>query len=116
MSLLLGDLIAGMLGEGRLGAVLRESLLIGGWVAMWRPMEIFLYDWWPVRAEARLSDRLTAMPVRIAYTSDASSEAWRWDWPVASPKSPLPTTAETPRGRAGTLETVQSGSSDRERA
>ena len=89
---------------------------IGGWVAMWRPMEIFLYDWWPVRAEARLSDRLTAMPVRIAYTSDASSEAWRWDWPVASPKSPLPTTAETPRGRAGTLETVQSGSSDRERA
>jgi hypothetical protein len=31
------------------------SLVIGGWVAMWRPMEVFLYDWWPVRAEARLS-------------------------------------------------------------
>ena len=32
--------------------ILQESLLIGGWVAMWRPMEIFLYDWWPIRAEA----------------------------------------------------------------
>ena len=49
---------------------------------MWRPMEIFLYDWWPIRAEARLFDRLSAMPVRIAYTRDATSEAWRWDWPA----------------------------------
>jgi len=24
-------------------------------------VEIFLYDWWPIRAEARLSDRLAAM-------------------------------------------------------
>jgi len=22
---------------------------IAGWVAMWRPMEIYLYEWWPVR-------------------------------------------------------------------
>lgn len=46
-------------------AVLRESLLVGGWVAMWRPIEIFLYDWWPVLAEARRYDRLAAMPVDI---------------------------------------------------
>jgi hypothetical protein len=38
-----------------LGGIIRESLLIGGWVAMWRPMEILLYDWWPIRAEARLA-------------------------------------------------------------
>jgi len=49
---------------------------------MWRPLEIFLYDWWPIRAEARLFDRLAAMPVRITYTQDANSEAWRRDWPV----------------------------------
>jgi hypothetical protein len=82
MSLLVGDFLARALGDG-IGALLRESLLIGGWVAMWRPMEIFLYDWWPVRAEARLHDRLSEMPVRLAYTRDASSEAWRWDWPAA---------------------------------
>jgi len=27
----------------------RESLLVGGAVAPWRPLEIFLYDWWPIR-------------------------------------------------------------------
>jgi hypothetical protein len=42
-----------------------ESLIIGGWVALWRPMEIFLYDWWPIRADARLFDRLAAMPVSL---------------------------------------------------
>lgn len=29
--------------------VLKESLMIGGWVAMWRPLQIFLYEWWPLR-------------------------------------------------------------------
>ena len=24
-----------------------ESLTIAGWVAMWRPMQIYLYEWWP---------------------------------------------------------------------
>ena len=52
---------------GPLGQVLHESLLIGGWVAMWRPLEILLYDWWPIRAEAKLFDRLAVMPVRISY-------------------------------------------------
>ena len=64
-SVLIGDLLASALQSTRFGGVVRESLLIGGWVAMWRPLEIFLYDWWPMRAEARLFDRLNAMPVRI---------------------------------------------------
>jgi hypothetical protein len=42
-----------------------ESLTIGGWVALWRPMEIFLYEWWPLRADARLFSRLAAMPVSL---------------------------------------------------
>jgi hypothetical protein len=51
------------------GRILDESLLIVGWVAMWRPLEIFLYDWWPIRAEARLFERLAAMPVRVTSRS-----------------------------------------------
>ena len=78
-SLLAGDLVDNALGEGRLGSLLREGFLIGGWVAMWRPLEIFLYDWWPIRADVKLYRRLSAMPVRIVYTSDAASEAWKWD-------------------------------------
>ena len=27
--------------------LIKESLIISGWVALWRPLEIFLYDWWP---------------------------------------------------------------------
>lgn len=65
-SIFLGDVIVTALPEWRPGPLVRESLLIGGWVAMWRPLEIFLYDWWPIRSEAHLFDRLRAMTVRIA--------------------------------------------------
>ena len=94
VSLMVGDIIARLLGERRVGEILRESLLIGGWVAMWRPMEIFLYDGWQIRADARLADRLSAMPVRISYKTAANSEAWRSDWPAASPPTKPLTTAD----------------------
>jgi hypothetical protein len=81
----LGELIAESMRGQRLGELIRESLLIGGWVAMWRPLEIFLYDWWPIQREALLHDRLAAMPVRIMYEGDASPEAWRFDWPAVAP-------------------------------
>jgi hypothetical protein len=29
-----------------------------GWVSMWKPMEIFLYEWWPIRRERRACRRL----------------------------------------------------------
>lgn len=60
-----GNVIAEMLKGTDFADIARESLLIGGWVAMWRPLEVFLYDWWPIRAEARLFDRLSAMTVRV---------------------------------------------------
>jgi hypothetical protein len=51
--------------EGSPAQIVRESLSIGGWVAMWRPMEIFLYDWWPLLARIRLLDRLAVVKVRL---------------------------------------------------
>ena len=80
VSIGIGDVLSDS--GSRLAQVLRESLLIGGWVAMWRPLEIFLYDWWPVREDARLFDRLSAMPVRIVYTNEVPTDAWRRDWPA----------------------------------
>jgi hypothetical protein len=76
------QLIGRLLQANGFGDLLRESVLIGGWVAMWRPLEIFLYDWWPILTEARLYDRLAAMPVRIHYSSTAPSDAWQHDWPA----------------------------------
>jgi hypothetical protein len=76
------DLIGGLT-RSRFGAIVGEGFIIGGWVAMWRPLEVFLYDWWPVRAEVRLAERLSAMPVDIAYQERQPSDAWRSDWPAA---------------------------------
>ena len=80
----LGDFLASLMKGSRIGEILRESLTIGGWVSMWRPLEVFLYDWWPIRNEARLSDRLAAMPVRIRYMNTAAPEKWIGDWPVVT--------------------------------
>ncbi len=92
----IGDAVASHVHDSRLAEILRESLLIGGWVAMWRPLEVFLYDWWPIREDARLFDRLSMMPVRIVYKADIPSEAWRSDWPAvpaADPSSRTPARA-----------------------
>jgi hypothetical protein len=63
----LATMVDTALAERPIGALARESLLIGGWVAMWRPLEIFLYDWWPIRAERRLYESLSTMPIRITF-------------------------------------------------
>jgi hypothetical protein len=65
----IAEFIARWTSGSAVGPVLHESLLIGGWVAMWRPLEVFLYDWWPIRADARRFDKLAAMPIRISYAS-----------------------------------------------
>ena len=61
--LVLAELVGRL--EGPFAVLLRESLTIAGWVAMWRPMEIFLYDWWPIRSDIRLYRQLARMPVEI---------------------------------------------------
>ena len=93
----LAHLIAVSTKDSGIGEIIRESLTIGGWVSMWRPLEIFLYDWWPIRAEARLSDRLAAMPVRIRYLNTKEPDAWRGDWPAVSPRGERATGDAQPR-------------------
>jgi len=46
-------------------SLLHEGLLIIGWVAMWRPLEILLYEWWPILQDARMYRRIACMPVEI---------------------------------------------------
>ena len=54
-----------LMGEHAIAKIFREGLLIIGWVAMWKPLEILLYDWWPILSERRLFDRLSRVQVRI---------------------------------------------------
>jgi hypothetical protein len=45
--------------------VIEESLIIVGWVANWRPIEIWLYDWLPIRRRIKLNRRIAAAPVEV---------------------------------------------------
>lgn len=45
--------------------LVEQSLLILGWVANWRPLEIFLYDWIPLYRQIALLRRLAAMQVEV---------------------------------------------------
>ena len=51
--------------SGAFPSVARESLTIAGWVAMWRPMEIFLYEWWPLRRRWRVYEKMSRMKVDV---------------------------------------------------
>ena len=45
--------------------VLEESLIIVGWVANWRPIEIWLYDWLPIRRRIRLYRRIAGAKMEV---------------------------------------------------
>ena len=64
LCLLAADLLAAH-ASGTLLRMLKESLLIGGWVAMWRPLQIFLYDWWPIVRKRRIYRNLGRAQVRV---------------------------------------------------
>lgn len=59
LSLLLAHFAVGVLFENPWRRLLEESLLILGWVANWRPLEIFLYEWWPLARRRDLYARLS---------------------------------------------------------
>jgi hypothetical protein len=42
-----------------------EGLLIIGWVAMWHPLEIFLYEWVPIRRRCKILGTLATIPVTV---------------------------------------------------
>lgn len=50
---------------GTAAPIVREGFLIIGWVAMWRPLEIFLYEWWPILGQVRLYEQIAAVPVEF---------------------------------------------------
>jgi hypothetical protein len=60
-----GQFASERLGQGPVASFFAEGLIILGWVANWRPLEIFLYDWWPLMQKRRLYLRLAAAPVEL---------------------------------------------------
>jgi hypothetical protein len=64
LCLLAADAI-GSLGTNAGYNIARESLTIVGWVAMWRPLQTFLYDWWPLQRQIHLYQRLSSAHIQV---------------------------------------------------
>jgi hypothetical protein len=64
-SLLASHLAGGLLIDAPFKRPVEESFLILGWVANWRPLEIFLYDWWPIARRRDLYRRLSRAEVVV---------------------------------------------------
>lgn len=43
------------------------GLLIVSWVAMWEPVNIFLYLWWPIRRKQRIYEKISRMQVEVRH-------------------------------------------------
>ena len=69
-AIFISDYLAGFISNENYAWLVQESVVIGGWVALWHPLNIFLYDWWPLRAERRLFERLVRMQVKVVNTYD----------------------------------------------
>lgn len=55
-------------------AVMREGLIILGWVAMWRPIDVFLYSWWPQVEMRQLFVKLSHVPIEIKMVTKHKSD------------------------------------------
>ncbi|HWT16514.1 MAG TPA: hypothetical protein VN581_12070 [Patescibacteria group bacterium] len=69
---LLGTLISAQFGDSAHAGlrIIDEGLLILGWVALWRPLDILLFDRFELRAGLRLIERLVDVPVELRFAED----------------------------------------------
>jgi len=51
--------------ENPLMVTLRELFIILGWVALWRPAELLLYEWRPYKRNEKLFDRIAKCRVQV---------------------------------------------------
>jgi hypothetical protein len=68
-SVIVGDVVFHALGETHAARIIQEGLHLLGWVSTWKPIETYLYAWWPIVGDRRLYDRLNSMPVEVVGLS-----------------------------------------------
>jgi hypothetical protein len=73
--LLLGSALSHRQEPGPFLKIVEESLEIGGWVAMWRPMQIYLYDWWPLQRRSALLGKLSRMKIDVRWPAEGAPPA-----------------------------------------
>lgn len=53
--------------------ILREGIVILGWVSMWKPIELILFDWYPLYEKIRLYRKLRKTDIQILLNSNKMS-------------------------------------------
>lgn len=69
LSMGLRSMLGGLV--GRLPPILDEGLIILAWLALWRPAEMLLYGWVPLRRKQHLYERLAGIRVLVRSASQA---------------------------------------------
>jgi hypothetical protein len=64
--------------EGVIKTLFSEGLLIIGWVAMWNPIDIFLYGWWPIVHKRNIYQKIIDMDVSIGTGTQAREKNFRY--------------------------------------
>jgi hypothetical protein len=60
--------------DNRIADFIRESFIILGWVALWRPIDLLLYDRYPIKRDIRLFQRLEQSNVQVLIASEQKSQ------------------------------------------
>lgn len=71
--LVAGQALSALVSSNGVAHFVEEGLIIVGWVALWRPLEIFLYDWWPIAQQRKLYGRLADASVRVKFYDKAET-------------------------------------------
>lgn len=77
LCLVSAQVVEGLSLGGQVTRYLEEGLIILGWVANWKPLEIFLYEWWPVTQRRNLYRRLGTATVEVRPAQDAAASPTR---------------------------------------
>ncbi len=60
--------------EGLLKSTLSEGLTIIGWVALWEPVTVFLYGWWPLIQKKNIYEKIIGMDTYLVADSSAGEK------------------------------------------
>lgn len=52
--------------------ILREGIVIFGWVSVWKPIELILFDWYPLVEKLRFYKKLLATEIDIRFVEGLS--------------------------------------------
>lgn len=59
------------------GYFLKEFLLLLGWVSMWKPINIFLYEWWPLLEIKNVYKKLRSIPIEVLKVEPLATDLFK---------------------------------------